>query len=213
MLDVLFIAVISGFILYKLYNMLGQDDNSDINLKNRKIIDVTPKENLYNKNDISKNFIDVKESVSPILKPVIDKILFYDPTFSEETFISGAKRAFEMILQSFSKGDINTLKFLLSENTLTEFINSINSREVDGIYPETTLVSILRADITSVNIEKSYIKIKITFISEQINISRDKEGKILNGNPSHIDRIEDTWTFARDLKSNNPNWQLIATNI
>lgn len=193
--------------------MLGQDDNHDMELKNRKIIDVTPKQDLSEKNNNSKNIFDLKPPTNSALKSIIDKVLFYDPSFSEDTFINGAKRAFEMILESFSKGDINTLKFLLAENVLKEFVSSINSRGLDGSYPETTLVSILNANIISAVIEKSLVEIKINFISEQINISRDKEGKILKGNPSHIDRVEDTWTFARDLRSNDPNWKLVATNI
>ena len=140
-----------------------------------------------------------------------DKILAKIPNFNKERFISGAKRAFEIIITAFSKGDTETLENLVSGSLIKKFQEIIEKRRAEGITAETDLIGFNEAEITSAKITKDDIaKITVKFVSEQVNILK-KEDDVIEGDENFIQNITDIWTFERCLTSTNPNWLLVST--
>ena len=51
------------------------------------------------------------------------------------------------------------------------------------------------------------------FVSEIISCVKDKNSKIISGDPEKVKKVYDTWKFSKNVKSNDPNWSLIETNV
>ncbi len=134
------------------------------------------------------------------------------PGFNKEKFLTGAKKAFELILISFSKGDTETLEKLVSKNVSRKFQEILNQRQAEGITAETDFIGFDSAEITNAQITKNdLVKITVKFISEQVNLLKNKEGEVIEGDDQYIQNITDIWTFERNLTSTSPNWLLAST--
>ncbi len=134
-----------------------------------------------------------------------------DPDFTADGFIEGAKSAFEMILEAYRDRDNDTLRMLLDKPLYEQFAKAIKDEDAKGEKHESTLVAITKAEITKASLIGSKAEVTLQFTSDQIQLTRDKDNKIIEGDPSEEIEIEDTWRFARDLKSNDPNWTIIDT--
>lgn len=134
-----------------------------------------------------------------------------DPAFSVTDFVSGAKIALEWVIEAFSKGDKEKLRMVLSDERFKSFSDSMDARAHDENKRETTLISILETDITEAAIKGKIAQITVQFTTEQMNIVRDREGKVIGNDPSQIERAVDIWTFERDVSSRDPNWKITAT--
>ncbi len=141
-----------------------------------------------------------------------EKVLRQIPDFSREKFLSGAKKAFEIIVTSFAKEDVDTLKFLVSKTLFKKFEAIIAQRKEDGISAETDFIGFDEAIITDAKISKNdIVKISVKFVSEQVNILRNKAGEVIEGDENFIQSITDVWTFERPLNATTPNWTLVST--
>jgi predicted lipid-binding transport protein (Tim44 family) len=213
MLDIIFFAAIAAFIGFRLYNVLGHKNFEPGKVAN------TPAPEAKTGKVVDADFTiitqeedkDLETKFGKELADKIREISKKDPSFNAENFTSGAKKAFEIILKAFSGGDKESLQPLLSPDVYKSFANEIDKREAQERVEETTLVAVLSATIKNIVLNKKYVKIAVQIVSEQINIIRDKQGKIIEGDPSKVDRIEELWTFGRDISSNNPNWKLLET--
>jgi predicted lipid-binding transport protein (Tim44 family) len=143
--------------------------------------------------------------------PGLTQIKLADANFDEAQFLAGARGAFEMIVQAFAAGERRTLKPLLAPDVYENFSSAMDEREKRHEKLETTLVGIRDAEIIDASLEQKMAFVTIKFVSEQINVTRDKDGDVVDGDPSHVARITDLWTFARNIRSRDPNWGLIAT--
>ena len=139
------------------------------------------------------------------------KIRAADSGFDKDTFIQGARAAFDMIVASFAAGDRETLRPLLSDEVYENFAGAIIDRADKGHTMETTLVGISSADIVEANLDGRVAFVTVKFVSEQIEVERDAAGEVVSGNPSRVATVTDIWTFARNTRSRNPNWTLVAT--
>lgn len=153
-----------------------------------------------------------KDSVPEENMSDLDKTLVKIPGFNKERFITGAKRAFEIIVTAFSKGDTETLENLVSKSLIKKFQEIIEKRRAEGISAETDLIGFDQAEITAAKISKNDIaKITVKFVSEQVNLLKNKDDEIIEGDENFIQNITDVWTFERRLTSTNPNWLLVST--
>ena len=153
-----------------------------------------------------------KDSVPEEIMCDVDNSLVIIPGFIKERFITGAKRAYEIIVTAFSKGDTETLENLVSKSLIKKFQEIIEKRRAEGISAETDLIGFDQAEITAAKISKNDIaKITVKFVSEQVNIQRDKNGEVLEGDENFILSITDVWTFERGLNATTPNWLLVST--
>lgn len=141
----------------------------------------------------------------------LDAIAAADPSFEPRHFVTGAKAAYEMIVNSFAQGDQKTLKQLLSREVFDNFATVIEEREKRGETVQSSFVSIDKADITGAELVGPTAQITVRFISKLISATRDRAGTIIDGNPEKVTDVTDVWTFARDTSARDPNWKLIAT--
>tara|TARA_Y100001970_G_scaffold231940_1_gene288523 strand:- start:2040 stop:2585 length:546 start_codon:yes stop_codon:yes gene_type:complete len=130
---------------------------------------------------------------------------------AKKEFLSGAKIAYETIITNFSKGNLKDIKSLLGKKIYDQFNDAILDRKEKGHVTETTFIGINSASIKEHEKKENILEVTVEFISEIISCLKDKEKKILSGDPKKIKKVYDTWKFSRDLTSKNPNWLLIDT--
>ncbi|MDE0202843.1 MAG: Tim44/TimA family putative adaptor protein [Rhodospirillaceae bacterium] len=147
------------------------------------------------------------------LRAGLEQIKRADHEFSPHRFAAGAQAAFEMVVESFAKGDTATLRPLLGDDVYDEFAAAIRERMAEGHIQETTIVALDAAEIISAEMRSSTARVTVKFVSQQINVVRDKDGEEVGGDSSLIERVTDIWTFARNTRSSDPNWALIETSI
>jgi predicted lipid-binding transport protein (Tim44 family) len=141
----------------------------------------------------------------------LDAILAAAPDFDVKHFLTGARAAYEMIVNAFAEGDRRTLKNLLSREVYDGFDTAITEREKRGDTAESRFVSIDNAEITAAEVRGRNIQATVRFQSKLISVTRDKNGNVIDGNADKVTDVTDVWTFARDVSSRDPNWKLVAT--
>lgn len=134
-----------------------------------------------------------------------------DNSFTPLAFIDGAKMAYEMIVTSFADGDRKTLKNLLSREVYDGFAAAISDRESRNEVVKSSFVGIEEADIKSAGVAESDAQVTVEFVSQIISATENAKGEIIDGDPDQVGEVKDIWTFARDIRSNDPNWKLVAT--
>lgn len=216
-LDIIILLVVVVLVFSKLKSLLGtRPDNfeqrkiSDENAA--KIFDMIVKEAEKNAAAEVRNMEKEEVQVPEGELSEIDKVLAKIPGFNREKFLTGAERAFEIIISAFSKGDVETLEMLVSKSLLKKFQEIIEKRKAEGITSETDFIGFDDVEITNAKISKSEVaKITVRFVSEQVNILKNKDGEVIEGDENFIQNITDSWTFERALTSTNPNWLLVST--
>lgn len=143
--------------------------------------------------------------------PGIDQIRAAEPSFSPGGFLGGARAAFEMIVGAYAAGDAATLRPLLSDEVFENFNGAIKARNRAKETLETTLVGIGSADIVEAELHGRTALVTVKFVSEQVNVTRDAEGKVVDGDPATVAKVTDIWTFSRNTRARDPNWTLVAT--
>lgn len=216
-LDIIILLVVVVLVFSKLKSLLGtRPDNfeqrkiSDENAA--KVFDMIVKEAEKNAAAEVRNMEKEEVQVPEEELSEIDKVLAKIPGFNREKFLTGAERAFEIIISAFSKGDVETLEMLVSKSLLKKFQEIIEKRKAEGITSETDFIGFDDVEITNAKISKSEVaKITVRFVSEQVNILKNKDGEVIEGDENFIQNITDSWTFERALTSTNPNWLLVST--
>ena len=143
---------------------------------------------------------------------VLVKIRAIDPLFNPDTFVEGAKAAYEMIVTGFANGDKKSLENLLSKEVLTGFTSAIDQRKKQGAEMSTQFIGIDEADVVNIELENKRAFVTTRFVSELVSVVKDRDGNIIEGDPTEVQKIIDTWVFERDLSSNDPNWRLVSTD-
>ena len=214
--DILVLLVVVAVIFYRLRAVLGvrmgsSSDKKFDEEKAAKLVDLLMKEVEQKQvNLIQDNKIDNENKKNELSET--DKILLNIPNFDKNRFINGAKRAFEVIVEAFAKGDVSTLELLVNKNLLKKFQAVIDSRRDEGITAETDFIGFNNAEIIDVKINSDNVaKIIVKFVSEQVNLLKNKQGDVIEGDDRFIQCITDVWTFERTLTSANPNWLLVST--
>ncbi len=133
------------------------------------------------------------------------------PAFEAGRFIAGAKMAYEMIVTGFAQGDRDTLKPLLSDDVYKGFDEAISAREENEQEMSFQFIGIRSAMIEDATLADKIAQIAVHFSSEVVSALRDRSGRIIDGNETQVTRVEDIWTFERNVTARNPNWKLVAT--
>ncbi len=217
MIDIILFAGIAAFIGVRLYNALGRKD-FDHNHGKAPVVTPAPEKVVDAKYVVLKPVVDTEDDAKldeifgKELAKAIRKVRAIDPSFSALNFLNGAKKAFEVILKAFGTGDKETLKPLLTSDVYNNFSSEIDERANSGNITENTLIAILSATIKDITVHNKYVRIAIQIVSEQVSLIKDKQGKIVEGDPSHVEKIDEIWIFGRDFNSASPNWELIETS-
>lgn len=154
------------------------------------------------------------DKIAPSGTPVNDglrAIYAVDPSFEPNKFVEGVKIAYEMIVMSFADGDRKVLKNLLSREVYEGFVSAIDEREQRGESIRSSFVGIEKAEISNAEMKGSDAHITLNIVSQMISATLDKDGKVIDGDLENVVEIKDLWTFARDTRSRDPNWKLVAT--
>ena len=188
-IDIILLAMIAGFIILRLRNILGRktghEDKAISGFSERKF-EQFKKEN-------------IKEEK-------------FEETGLEgeqkEKFLKGAEIAYESIITSFAKGDKKNLKNLLTSQMSSNFEEAINQREKENIKSELTFVGFKQSKLEKFEKIRNEFYATVKFVCEIISVKRDKENKIIEGNPDKIKTVTDHWKFSRNVFSKKPDWYL-----
>ena len=136
-----------------------------------------------------------------------------EPGFGVGDFLKGARGAYEMILMSFEKGDLDSIRPFLADEVEDSFAAAIALREREGLTVEATFVGLreMTLDDATFDRDSKTAEITVRFLGETTSVVRNKAGEIVEGNATEIKRQRDSWTFARRMGVDDPNWQLVAT--
>jgi len=145
------------------------------------------------------------------LARALEKIAVSDPAFSPSRFLDGARIAYEMIVDSFARGDKAALKNLLGPDVLDGFARAIDARKAAGQTIEQQFVGIGQVKLLSAELSGNRARLGVKFDSQLISATRDKSGEVIEGDPKQIRTTTDIWTFERDVTARDPNWLLTAT--
>ena len=189
-IDIILLAMIAGFIFLRLRGILGKRTGFD--------------------GKAPPQFEKVLENSKT------NKVVKINENFDDEAqkeFLKGAKVAYETIITDFSDNDnkITTSKPLLNTKIYSQFNEALKERSVRGHYAEITFIGINSAIIKEHKKIGKILNVTVDFIAEVITCIKDKDKKIVSGDPEKIKKIYDTWVFSRDMTSANPNWQLVNT--
>lgn len=141
----------------------------------------------------------------------LDAISREDKSFDPKHFITGARAAYEMIVNAYAEGDRRALKNLLSREVYEGFETAIGEREKRGEKVETKFVSIDKADIVGAEVRGRSAQVTVRFVSKLISATHDRSGNVIDGSDDKVTDVTDVWTFARDIGSRDPNWKLVGT--
>jgi predicted lipid-binding transport protein (Tim44 family) len=153
----------------------------------------------------------IRATVLPTASAGVAAVRSADPSFEPIGFTAGARAAFTTIVEAFAKDDTAALRPLLDPPTYASFESAIRGRAERKEKAETTLIGFEASDVAAASLQDSQATVTVRFVSEQINVLRNAEGQIVDGNPNEVQKVVDLWTFRRDTKSSDPNWLLIKT--
>ena len=189
-IDIILLAMIAGFIFLRLRGILGKRTGFE--------------------GKVPSQFEKVLNNIQTEKKVTIKE------NFDEESqkeFLKGAKIAYETIITDFSDNDNKLVasKPLLSKKIYNQFEDALKERSKRGHFAEITFIGINSATIKEHKKIDKILNVTVDFVSEVITCIKDKDKKVISGDPEKIKKIYDTWVFSRDTRSNNPNWQLVDT--
>ena len=186
-IDIILLAMIAGFIFLRLRGILGKKTGFEEDIESSFAHEAPP----------SKQTVNLNAST-------------FDENAKKE-FVKGAKIAYETIITNFAKGTLKDIKALLDKSVYQQFEDAIKDRQSKKHSSETTFIGISSAEVKQHEQNKNMLEVTVEFVSEIISCVKDKDNKVISGDPEKIKKVLDTWKFSKDSRSANPNWLLIDT--
>jgi predicted lipid-binding transport protein (Tim44 family) len=234
-MDILFLAILTFYIFFKLSKHLGKIDEEekkqieekvvlmkaaqakaqshvqDMLKQQEKLVGAASTANNFEKTDKviaeeNKLLSNLDETNKRNLEEILSRC-----NINLSFFLTGAKSAFEIVIKSFAAADLGTLKMLLSDKLYQGFEAAINQRKTEEKILTTNLISLEKCEIISALTIENNASIAVKFVSKQINYISSKTGEIIEGKKDEIVEVTDVWTFKKDITSPNPNWVISAT--
>lgn len=218
-LDIIVLLLVVVVIFQRLKGLLGTRPEQEHRVKlskesAEKLYDILMKETQQQAQTISDTEFDDDSELKPLNEELseTDKVLAEIPGFNKEQFLQASQNAFQIITEAFNGGDIETLEMLVDKNIYKKFLDVIEQRKNDKISAETDFICFNDVEILNAEInEEKIAKITVKYVSEQVNVLRDADDNVIEGDENYIQNIEDIWTFERAVNSTTPNWILIST--
>ena len=212
--DIILLAMIAGFIAFRLYSVLGRRTGHERSPEEQvRVADAVRGK----KPAASENVVTLPErtgaaaaNAGPVARGLMD-IKLADRSFDEETFLQGARAAHEMIVTAFAKSDRDTLRPLVNDDVFSAFDGAIRGREQRNERVDFTFVGLKSARLTGAEMKGRTAELTVAFESEIILAGYDEAGRLIEGEAKTPHIVTDVWTFARDTKARDPNWELVAT--
>jgi predicted lipid-binding transport protein (Tim44 family) len=191
-IDIILLAMFAGFIILRLRNILGRKTG-------------------HEEKPARRYFPRGME----VLKDIENNEAIKSGNVEEEVkkqFLKGANIAYETIITSFAQGDKRSLKKLIGRNLFNDFVEVIDQRKKNELNYETTFIGIKSSKILEFKKIENIYKITVNFVSEIITCVKDKNNKIIEGNPDNIKTVNDVWKFSKNMWSQDPTWYLVETS-
>ena len=187
-IDIILLGMIAGFIILRLRNILGRRTGHESK--------VYP--------TFSEKKFNVPKNEQKDFKPNHEIL----EGQQKKEFLKGAEIAYETILTSFANGDIKKLKTLLTSDMADNFDQAIQARIKENIKSEFTFIGMKESNVEKYEKIKNELFASVKFVSEVISVKKDKDGKIIEGNPNKIKLVTDYWKFSKNILKQGPNWYL-----
>jgi len=210
--DIILFAAVAGFLLFRLRSVLGRRTGTE-----RRRADpfaprpVTPPGPAASPFNVAPDKA-AKAAPSAAEPQGTAALQAADPGFNPEAFLGGVRNAFELIIKAFAAGDTAALQPLLSPDVFAAFAEAIRLRQAARETHETKLVAIKAATIEQATVEGATGLVTVKLVTDQLNVTRGSDGKVVEGDPDKVIEKADFWTFSRPLRARNPNWTLVATH-
>lgn len=217
-LDIVFFAVVAVFIVLRLRSVLGRRTGNERpppaqwGARPEAAAEADPA--------APGNVIDLASARKPApaedlppgaLGEGVAAIRAADPSFTLASFLTGARAAFEMIVDAYAAGDTKALRPLLGDSVYEPFARAIDDRRRNGEELVTELMGIRKVEAMDARMDGTVAEVTVRFVSEQVNTLKDAEGRVVEGDPTRITDVIDVWSFRRDTRAKDPNWYLSAT--
>lgn len=213
-IDILLLAMIAAFLIFRLRSVLGRRTGNEQQRPNpyssRRDAEGSGNDNVVNLPD--------RNGPPPPPDPAtagqdhgLTQVKIADPSFDPRSFVGGAQAAFGMVVEAFAQGDTASLRPLLSDDLYDEFSSAIRTRIAEEEKLETTIEQIKSAEVVDGRVEGRTAFVTVRFVSSQVNVTRDADGAVVDGDPERVLDVTDIWTFARNTRSSDPNWTLVET--
>ena len=199
-IDILIFGIIAIFLIFRLKNILGTKTGFEETNVNKK-----------NEDKQFTNVVPLKSNKDDVVDLELNKISNIDPNFDVNDFLSGSKNFFEMVLESFVSGNLESTKNFTKSSVFKSFKSAIDERNKEQETLIIDLKSIKENKITKATITKTSIKLNVTFETFQIRALMDKNDQIIDGDTENEILVKDEWVFEKKINDNNPNWTLVET--
>ena len=187
-LDIILLGMIAGFIILRLRSILGRKTGHDSK--------VYP--------DFSEKKFSMPQNETKPIKQNLEVLEGND----KKEFLKGAEIAYESILTSFATGDLIKLKALLAPNMFSNFSEAIKVRNKNNIKSDFTFIGVKESSVEKYEKVKDNLFATVKFVAEVISVKKDKDNKIIEGNPDKIKFVTDNWKFTKNINNKSPNWYL-----
>lgn len=214
--DIIFFALVAGFLILRLRSVLGRRTGNES--RERWTPRLPPRGGPLDRTGQDKVAVlpprpaPVPAAAASPLDAALAQIRQADPNFDPRHFVEGARSAFEMIVGAYAHGDTASLRPLLANDVFDNFAAAIKGRQDAKQTLETTLIGLKSADIIEARMDGQSAFVTVKFVSEQVNVTRNATGEVVDGDPNHVATLTDIWTFARNTRSSDPNWALVQTS-
>jgi predicted lipid-binding transport protein (Tim44 family) len=212
--DIILFAMVAGFLVLRLRSVLGRRTG------NERRRDLFPRRAAPASDNVT-TLVEPDKRIAravgdapaaDVIAEGLNRIRRADSSFDPANFIEGARTAFELIVAAFAKGDKAELRPLLSDEVFHRFAMAIDERANAKETLETQIEKLDKVDIVEAELAGPTAQVALKLVSHQINVTRAMDGSIVDGAPGQPVEKTDYWTFARDTRSNDPNWVLVATS-
>jgi len=205
----LILAAVAAFIIFRLISVMGtrsgHEQSHDLEALRRPAQEqahaaedetITQQDTISPPTPVSSNARNLREA---------------DAAFEEDEYLKGARAAYEMIVEAFAAGDLRSIRHYLSDSVYAAFKQAVASRENAGHHTDLKFVGIDHAAIVDSKVEDGWMTATTEFTSNQVRVTRNQDGEVVDGDPNRIDLVKDRWAFSRKVSSRDPNWILVGT--
>ena len=187
-IDIILLGMIAGFIILRLRSILGRKTGHE--------------------SKVYSNFEDRKFDITKNTTKPLDQNYEILEGNEKKEFLKGAEIAYEAILASFANGDLKKIKSLLTTDMNKNFSGAIDARNNEKIKSEFTFIEMKESSVEKYEKIKDQVFATVKFAAQVISVKKDKDNKIIEGNPDKIKFVKDIWKFSRNIKNKSPNWYL-----
>ncbi len=210
---VVLLAMVALFLALRLYSVLGKRTGHEQQPLARSADDRALPVTLPRATEAAQASAPVaNRNIDPRAEQGLRSVIAGEAGFDVAQFLNGAQAAYRMTLEAFWKGDEDALADLVERDVLAAFAEAIEQRREAGQTLDNRLIRVDSAKIVDAQVEGREARITVRFDADIAAVTRDAEGHVIAGSLSDAVETHDVWTFARTLKSGDPNWKLVDTD-